>query len=302
LDNRAEDARAISRRLSDRKQELIPEKQQWALRLRQLQGDGFNKPLAGDGHPAVREAQVRIEAAERELSALEARIIDASATRNLLGSLARRCHGYVSSNSPDVKLEVAKISAPKLPKGETAPEAVERLRHQLAELRADRAETEAAPIPSSQAKAIMRRRVAEIADRGKPDVDGLIEGTGEIVWPMLPRPSALAGYAQAGDGTRSPIITTESSRGHDGMALMIWLHQAAVIQALEAEIDECADDGAALSDETRKKKIEQLDARILDLEYSEVLLIEGANSAADFRSDTDPRAVLQVSGPAPKTE
>jgi hypothetical protein len=299
LENRLDGVRAITRDLNYKKQALIEQRQLWSVRLNQLKGGDGNRPV-GDSHPAVREAHTKLQAAEREMEALQARIDDAAAARNMVSSLVRRCHEYNGSLSPELKLEVAKVSVPKLAKGETALEAIERIRHQLAELRADRAETVAAPIPSTTAKAIMRRQISELAERGRPNVDTLIETAGDIGWATMPRGSVYIGFAQSQDGTRSPVISDQDERRPDGFAMLAWLHQAALMKALEAEIDQASDDGAGLTDETRKKKLEQIDQRRLELEYVEVLLIESANGAVDYRADTDPRALLQVAGPAPR--
>jgi hypothetical protein len=298
LQTRHDDARMISRSLSERKQELIPERQRWAIRLSQLQGrDGVSRPV-GDEHPAVREAQAKVEALDREMQALQGRIDDAAAMRQLLGSIVSNCENWIKQLTPDVKVEVAKVMAPKLAKGETALEAIERIRVQLAELRADKAETLAAPIPSSTAKAIMRRQVAELAAKGRPNVDGLIEGAEEITWPMQQRQGALGGHVQLPDGSRAVVVRSDDARPRDGFALTCWLLEDALVKRLEREIDEASDDGAALTDEARAKKINQIDQRALECEYAEVLLIAAANDAADFRPDTDPRALLQVTGPA----
>ena len=65
---------------------------------------------------------------------------------------------------------------------------------------------------------------------------------------------------------------------HDAVALLCWLDRERIISALEAEIDELADDEHALSPADRAKKESALLDQILESERVEEALIEAAEA------------------------
>jgi hypothetical protein len=72
-------------------------------------------------------------------------------------------------------LEAVEVEPPKLNKGETVVDAIERHRRRVRELRADLHRIESAPYPSSYAKQRMRAQIGQLAQRGAPSVSSLVE-------------------------------------------------------------------------------------------------------------------------------
>ncbi|WP_143199872.1 hypothetical protein [Bradyrhizobium sp. NAS80.1] len=127
-----------------------------------------------------------------------------------------------------------------LRKGEPPADAVERLRHRLRELDADRHWIESSCVPSSDCKARMRGEIETTAASGAPSLEGLIEHFGDIAWPQhvvhIP-PFAMGEKGAAVTGSASGELT-------DVMALMIWLHKSAVSKVIRTrcrrKIAKCA--------------------------------------------------------------
>jgi hypothetical protein len=91
----------------------------------------------------------------------------------------------------------------------------------------------------------------------------------------------------------------------DVLALFCWLHRDALVAALEREIDELADDSAALTDEERATRESELLADLLRAERLEELLVVAAeNEGREVmrRPNADPRAVLNLSSALPGLE
>ncbi len=167
---------------------------------------------------------------------------------------------------------------------------IETIRQRIRHRRADLAAVRAAPISSSAAKKLARLQIEALAARGVPDCYSLIEIGAEIKWPRgrvsLP---AGVGYGDA----------------PDALALLAWLNKPALLSAIDAEIEACADDKAALSDDVRKQKLEEGFRDVLAYEREEELLITyaEANGAGILRRiDADPRAVLELASELPASE
>lgn len=187
----------------------------------------------------------------------------------------------------------------KFPSSDRLAAEVEKIREDIAELRAERHAITSAAYPSIEAKARVRAEIEMLAERGKPRVTQLIDHgpMAGVGWPDLVAKASIHGMATwiPGDEAR----TSQDLPGAH-LALTAWLHKDALLAALEVEIDAVAEDSAALSTETRAAKLAEVNARILDAERIECALIGTAGGSVDFRSDTDPRAALGVVGPAPR--
>jgi hypothetical protein len=88
----------------------------------------------------------------------------------------------------------------------------------------------------------------------------------------------------------------------DTLALIAWLLPDRLIAALDREIDEVADDKAALTLEQRRKAEAEILADMLATEREECALIEIAQTqgiAIDYRTDCDARAILDIEWVAP---
>ena len=81
------------------------------------------------------------------------------------------------------------------------------------------------------------------------------------------------------------------------LAFVAWLARDQLVERLEAEIDELADDGAALDTATRGFQLDELTARLLQSEREEMAIIFDAAQAGlsiATRDDVDIRAALAI--------
>jgi hypothetical protein len=83
------------------------------------------------------------------------------------GTGANACEVYLRDGKPgNTTLEAVEVEPPKLNKGETVVDAIERHRRRVRELRADLHRIESATCPSSYAKQRMRAQIGQLAQRG----------------------------------------------------------------------------------------------------------------------------------------
>jgi hypothetical protein len=178
---------------------------------------------------------------------------------------------------------------PKLNKGETIIEAVERFRRRVRELKADLHRIQSAPFPSTHAKTKMRAQIEALAQRGAPDVTNLIEHEdGEIIWPTL-RLRVDVLNAQPGAGAVAFVEIP------DTVGMTAWRHKSEWIAELDAEINTEADDPAALTHEARQKAEAEVQADLLEAKRTEAALVFAAwehGLACEHRSDINPVALL----------
>ena len=83
-----------------------------------------------------------------------------------------------------VLLQDHEADPPKLNKGETAIDAIERLRRRGRELKADLHRIESAPYPSTYCKAQMRTQIEQLAMQGAPDISPIVEHDSNVIWSM----------------------------------------------------------------------------------------------------------------------
>ena len=150
------------------------------------------------------------------------------------------------------------------------------------ELRADLHEVQSAPIPSKVAKAIAKRKVDALAEAGRPNLIGTIEGGTPPRWNNVSY-AALTARDFDGESVATPAL-----------AIAAWLDPGKMLKALEAEIDAVADDANALDDTTRSKRITELNARILEAQRAEVAAIDRERGDFSYREGTDPQAILGI--------
>lgn len=257
-------AYSILRGTMDRKADLRAMGQDAASRL-----DALKRPrnggvaLTGDDVP-VKEAQKALDRAAAEMDRIAPIESAQSAIWNARAGLARDAETFVRDALDRGQAFAARPTpAPKLAKGETVADAVERLRRRGRELDADLNRTKAAPIPAGIAKVRMRSQIAALAERGRPYVAGLIEHGTDIEFADVQRSTLARGDHVAYVGWVEP----------DTIGLLAWLHHDALVARLEAEIDaEAGDDAAALDDKARAAQIATITADKLALEHEEAAL------------------------------
>jgi hypothetical protein len=170
---------------------------------------------------------------------------------------------------------------------------VESRRRRGRELQADLAKVRAAPWPSALAKQKMRARIAQLAEAGAPHASDAIDHDEPIEF--------RTGTVQVRIANVDPSAVGFVALP-DTLALIAWLHRDTLIAALDREIDEVADDKAALTLEQRRKAEAEILADMLATEREECALIEIAQTqgtAIDYRTDCDPRAILGIEWVAP---
>src|SRR5205085_5806368 len=139
-------------------------------------------------------------------------------------------------------------------------------------------------IPSTEAKKLARKQIEQLAERGQPDCYRLVAIGGEIRWPSV-------------FVTHSEVTAS--------LPFLAWLNKEALISAIDREIDNCANDKAALSDDTRQKKLSEALRDVLAHEREEEALIVQAEQLGFSilrRPDADPRAVLGLASELPAPE
>ncbi|WP_133239337.1 hypothetical protein [Microvirga sp. KLBC 81] len=292
LRQQAKDAHAVLVSLTGELNELRNEKQQIDSHIKRLtMGAGAGGFQIAPDHPTVTAEQAKAARIGDEMVRLNS-LYDARSSRwQDLARLVSGLDAWVKGQGGrELVAHVAPV--PKLQRGETPSDAVERCRRRLRELHADLARVEAAPIPSAQAKEAAQREVARLAAQGCPNVGALVEAGAKIEWPM-----SRADVAMWADGKPSPHVPLV--RTVDPLALAAWLNPSAMTAALEREIDELADDAAALTDEARAAKRAEVLADLLAVERDEeAFIIMAAASGIEImrRPDASPLAVLGLSG------
>lgn len=246
-------------------------------------------------HPLVaaeRHSLAQFQAESRELQALlDERKPSVSSLRLLIAS----AESYVRQLGGR-KIELApSLPEPKLARGESFFDAVEKARGKLAELRQDIEAAINAPIHSSAAKAAARAWVDNLAAAGGIDVSPLLDAGRPPILPQKNMP-ALKVFA----GTSG---LTEDYSAPNVEALFFRVHRDRILADLEHDIDIVADDASALSDEQRAKRISACKAAILDQERTEEsLIVMAAESGLSVmrRPDADPRAILGLANSMPE--
>jgi hypothetical protein len=152
---------------------------------------------------------------------------------------------------------------------------LEGTREKIAQLQADLRTVADAPLPASWAK-----------DRVKKFIE-------ELAAPINVRPAV-----EAGEAPYLPLIhvTSQVAIPH-ALGVLVWVMKDRIIELVNREIDEIADDKHALTFEQRAKRTAEIKRDILAAERLEAQ-IEGeamqAGEVPELRHDANPRAILNV--------
>jgi hypothetical protein len=184
------------------------------------------------------------------------------------------------------ELIVVETEPPKLGKGENGLlDAVANRRRRAQELRDELDRVENAPYPAAHCKAKIRQRVAQLAERGKPDVMPLMLFDQDVTWPK--------------ENVKSQVYIEQRalafSEQVDPVAFAAWFDPARLIAKLDGEIDAVCNDRIALTAETRQLKAAALQADLLLIERDESALTWAAmdeRQPVEFRGDIAPQAIL----------
>lgn len=251
-------------------------------------------PPIEDGHPALKAARAALADCDSEIERVGMLVAERSKTMQQHARLISALEDYCSRHLRSRKtVEVHDGAAPELKSGEDAAAAVERCRRRVRELSADAHRIKSAPWHASHAKQRMREEVARLAARGEPSVLALIESSdGGVAWRERVFHDVLIG---------GRLLTNVGDPG--ALALMFWLHHDAIVQRLEALIDEQADDQNALTLEQRSEQLAEIARDLLATEREEAYWTDAAiaaGAAVLHRADLDPRAALMLSSSLPQ--
>jgi hypothetical protein len=160
--------------------------------------------------------------------------------------------------------------------------------------RADLQAVRAAPVPSADVKKRFRVQLNELAEQGRVDCFRAVEYGDAVEWLRQRERLELAAIiSPSGDAVRG----FAAGEVVNNLAFMAWVFGPAIQKAVEAEIDNCADDKAALTDQQRSRRVSELSAELLTLERAEVDFTDMVGG--EHRPDVDPRALLRLSGDLP---
>ncbi len=245
--------------------------------------DGFNLP---ETDSRVIAAQKRLAKAVDDQRLNERSETRSQAWRTASGALAA-CEAWLRDGKPHgTVLELLEGPEPKLNKGESITDAIERHRRRVRELRADLHRIESAPYPSKHAKARLREAIEILAQRGTPDVSALIEHDGNIVWPMQ-RVQSQVFNAGPGAVAFHEVV--------DVVGLFAFFLKPTAISILDGLVDIEGDDKAALSHEAREKAEAETMADLLAVERDECVPVWQAQAQGlpvEHRADISPLALL----------
>ena len=216
---------------------------------------GFNLP---EDNRSVIEAQRLLDRATADFKRLTELSEVQTAAWQATSQAKTACEVYLRDGKPgNTTLEAVEVEPPKLNKGETVVDAIERHRRRVRELRADLHRIESAPYPSSYAKQRMRAQIGQLAQRGR---------------------------------AQSPSMKRQTHS-----SLVAWLHRDALIASLDREIASEADDPAALTHEARQQREAEVMGDLLAVERDESALVWRAQSErmpVEHRADISPLALL----------
>jgi hypothetical protein len=199
-----------------------------------------------DDDRRVLEAQRHLEKSTADFKRLqELQEARSGAWRAASGALVN-VEAWLKGGRPgNATVEAVEVEPPKLNKGESITDGIERLRRRGRELKADAHRIRSAPFPSALCKAQMRSQVEALAMQGAPSVSSLVEHDGKISW------SSQNLQSRVFNSEPGAVAFTEMP---DAVALIAWLHKDALVTALDREIASEAEDGSALTHEQRQQQ------------------------------------------------
>ena len=246
---------------------------------------GFNLP---PDDRRVIEAQRLLDKMTADFKRLqELQTVRTASFQAVAGALANVETWLRDGRPGNTTLEAVEIEPPKLNKGESILDGIERLRRRVRELRADHHRVASAPYLSSYCKARVREQIEALAQRGAPDVSTLVEHDRDVAFATISLRSQVLSEPRA-------LAFAEVT---DTLALFAWLHRDALIERLDAELDAEADDAASLTHEVRKQREAEVMADLLAAERDECSLVWAAQSQGlpiEFRADCSAQAILGV--------
>jgi hypothetical protein len=288
---RTADARAPVDAQIENRNDAQAAKRAAQVRIRHIERPPAGGLAAGPGHPshddATRQLNQAVAKHERVVALLEARVDawNAAARVSTAAETWARDHLASGLRLTDMPVE------PTLKKGETTiVSAVERLRHRLRELGADRHRIASAPYPSTDAKKMFREQVTSLAAGAGLHGDNLVEHGQPVRFPT----KLVSAVVHVPGATAPAMVHVEIP---DTLGMLAAFAPQLMTEFYDRLIDEAADDKAALTLQQRREQDAEIAADMLAIEREEAALIfkcweQGVT--VEHRADADPRALLAV--------
>lgn len=215
------------------------------------------------------------EGYEFEISRLQGVQVQQRETMMNAANVARLVKEWLARQPDEREFEDAPMSPPKLRKGETPLQGVQRLRGEIAKLGIERQRVAAAAMPIAELKERANEFVLDLTERGRPEIN-----TDASV--------LTVGHDSKGFGPSRSII----------LAFAAWLDPEKFTARLHQEIDELAKTcELRMSAREKSEKLSEIAADIRKLATEEEAVIREAASQGQQiarRFDVDPQVVLGV--------
>lgn len=262
-------------------------------RLERLQAHvsdgGFN--LSADD-PRVRDERRNVARLAAEAKRVGERYETRAAAWQKAGACLTNVEAWLTGGRPaGTMLEDFDAPEPKINKGESLPDVIERHRQHVRELKAELDRTRRAPLPSVYVKQRLREQIEALAARGAPSVARLVEHDLDIDF-------AAADYSTPviGGSKEHPVTAIASWQQPDAMAFVCWMLRDELVKRLEAMIP--VGDKNALSPDERKRREAEIMVDLLQAERTDAALTwraMGERLPVDHRADVNPLALLSLS-------
>ena len=290
----AQDRQAASRRAYDDLEEL----RERVAKARVAYQIADRSPLTSvEGIARVKEPIAEFEA---EIARLIQERDERGERAQGITALVTRLESFVGDLPFAAKVTLFNGALPGRKKGEALIDTVTRCRSEIGKLHERIDAIRDAPRPLEECIARATAEIEALAQRGEPDMDGLLAEATSIGWPTR----QLDLLARTRDGA----VVAANGSTLDAMAVMAWLFKPQLTKAVTAVLREQGHDNAdAMPMSERPKRTADLRASKLEIERLEeqaIEEIEATGAAFERRPDADPRAVLMLSCdlPAPRDD
>jgi hypothetical protein len=282
----------------EKRQEAITAKTEAAQRLArltgrrsELSGSGFGFELSPDD-PRVGAEQKKLDSLTKAAELINSLYLQRSKDWTASSAVLAHTESWLKQGKPGGTMVVDHVREPlKLRNGQSLPDEIAKFRKKISELQAELARVENAPLPSSWCKQRAREQVEILVKRGRPDVRALVMLGRDIEFAQERHSHPLTAVLPKG----TPVSGICGWEQADTLALFCWLHQTALVAAVDREIGSEADDAVALTPDQREKAAAKLRGELLDAERAECSLVWAAldqKLPVEFRAETDCCALL----------
>jgi hypothetical protein len=213
--------------------------------------------------------------------------IDADIAAANLGFTTDGIIDWLNHDVPTVA-RFAAVPKPKfsINRGESLADVLAANRQEQALITEKIAELETAHTTVAEAQARMRADVDALAERGRPDVTGVLFG-GAVQWPTKQLVTDVHGEGHSHVGTATV---------DDAVALAVWACRDEIVAKLSAEIEVAGDDKTAVAAADRPGLIAANKAKLLELQHVAEAIICRMEAEGHFvtRACTSPLVLLGI--------